>query len=102
MHDKAVITQVVYSAIDELNAQLPAGQQVAKTPDCALFGKHAALDSLGLVNLIVTVEGKVAEDLGAAVTLADERAMSRRNSPFRTVETLVDYIEELLSETVDA
>jgi len=30
--------------------------------------------------------------------LADEKAMSQRASPFRTVATVTDYIEKLLSE----
>ena len=35
------------------------------------------------------------EELGIAVTLADERAMSQTRSPFRTVQSLTDYIMTL-------
>jgi hypothetical protein len=32
------------------------------------------------------------------VVLADDRAMSRRNSPFRTVGTLAELLDERLAE----
>lgn len=63
-----------------------------------VFG-DGGLDSIGLVNLIVDLEadlsaGPESGGAGLTVTLADERAMSRSSSPFRTVSTLVDFIIE--------
>ena len=60
--------------------------------DTALFGSGGWLDSMGLVTLVVEVEQVLAERFGMQVTLADDRAMSQRSSPFRTVGTLVAYI----------
>lgn len=95
---RAAIVDSVFGAIDELNPQLEQRQQVVKDEATKLFGNGSTLDSLGLVNLILAVEQRISDDFEAAVTLADERAMSRRNSPFRSVESLIDYIEELLQE----
>ncbi|NJO91917.1 MAG: hypothetical protein HC831_25325 [Chloroflexia bacterium] len=50
---------------------------------------------MGLVNLIVDIEGLLADN-DIEVTLTSEKAMSQRNSPFRTVESLTDYIKELV------
>lgn len=58
----------------------------------ALFGSDGLLDSMGLVTLVVEVEQVLAEQFGMAMTLADDRAMSQRSSPFRSIGTLVDYI----------
>ncbi len=91
------ILQAIYTAIDEVNEQLPSGAQLAKSPDSILFGQSGALDSLGLVSLIVAVEQSVENELGATVTLADEKALSQRNSPFRSVSTLAEYIQQLLA-----
>ena len=63
--------------------------------DTVLLGKSSHFDSLGLVNYIVDVEQALDEELGVAVTLADERAMSQTRSPFRTVQALMDYIMTL-------
>lgn len=70
----------------------PSGPVDAET---VLLGKSSHFDSLGLVNYIVDVEQALDEDLGIAVTLADERAMSQTRSPFRTVQSLTDYIMAL-------
>lgn len=61
-----------------------------------LHGGETGLDSLSLVSLIVDVEGRVAQALGRQVVLADEKAMSQKNSPYRTVDTLVDFVVKCL------
>jgi acyl carrier protein len=63
-----------------------------------LIGRTAVLDSLGLVNLILDIEQRVNEELGLGITIADERAMSREKSPFKTVESLSEYVFLLLEE----
>lgn len=63
--------------------------------ETALFGPEGILDSLGLVALIVDVEEAIAERTGVAITLGDDRAVSQRSSPFRTVGSLAEYIATL-------
>jgi len=62
-----------------------------------LFGSEGLLDSLGLVTFIVSVEEALEDEFGISLVLADEKAMSRRTSPFSRVSYLVDYIIELLN-----
>lgn len=69
--------------------------------DTPLYGGEAGIDSLSLVRLIVAVEGAAARAFGRHVTLADERAMSMRHSPFRTVGSLAQLLHERL-EAADA
>lgn len=64
--------------------------------DTALFGGGSGLDSMGLVTLIADLEERLAEAFDQPLVLADERAMSRSRSPFRTVGALEDYICSLL------
>jgi len=92
MNEKDQVLEVLYAALEELNEQLPEEHRLEKSKNTVLFGEAGKLDSLGLVNLIVLVEQKIEETFGRPVTLADERAMSERNSPFRTVDTFADYI----------
>ncbi len=61
-----------------------------------LFGEGGALDSMALVNLIADVEEAVDAKWGRGIALADERAMSARRSPFRTVATLAAAVRERL------
>ena len=64
-----------------------------------LLGPGSTMDSMALVTLIVDVEQRLASDYDAVVTLASEAAMSRRQSPFRTVGAFADYIGELLKDS---
>jgi len=63
-----------------------------------LFGEGGLLDSMGLVTLVIDVEQRLHKRYALALHLADERAMSRRSSPFRRIDTLADYILTLISE----
>lgn len=96
MVDYDRVLQIILEAIDEVNESLPAGQRVEKSPSATLFGDAGGLDSIGLVNLIVAVEHAVDEQFGVRVVLADEKAMSRRTSPFRSVTTLCEHVTALL------
>lgn len=63
-----------------------------------LFGRGTSLDSLAFVSLLVDVEQQVNEQLSILITLADDRALSQKKSPFRTIRSLTDYICMLIQE----
>jgi D-alanine--poly(phosphoribitol) ligase subunit 2 len=92
------VVDAINSAVDDLNEILDADERLGKSPDEALIGKDAKLDSLGLVNLIVLVEEKIQQKFGVGITLVDERAMSQSKSPFRTLGSLAEFVEEQLNE----
>lgn len=93
------LDSILHEALLEFNATRPHLPPVVADFNQPLFGSGGQVDSLGLVNLIVTVEQQLESKLGAAVTLASERAMSQRNSPFQTLATLRDYVVTLLNES---
>ncbi len=93
------IVELILTTIDEVNELLPADRQLERSVDTVVFGGDGKLDSLGLVTFIVAVEQKIAETFNVTVTLADEKAMSQRNSPFRNVGALAGYIKKLLAES---
>jgi acyl carrier protein len=66
------------------------------TADTPLVGAGRVVDSIGLVTLIVDVENRVAEHANRPISLMDDRAMSQTRSPFRTVGTLAEYVQELI------
>ena len=90
--------KIIHMAIDEFNELTDIDSQLSKTNDTVLFGSGTVLDSLGLVNLITAVEQSIEDSLDVTIELANERAMSRRHSPFKTVGSLVAYVEELLED----
>lgn len=94
MSYKERVLGVIYQAIDELNGQLE--EDLVQAPETALYGQEGPLDSLELVNLIVATEEYLDDEFDVVLTLADEKAMSQKQSPFRTVDSLADYICSLL------
>lgn len=95
---KNKIIQALYATIDEINELNPEEGQLEKSIDTVLLGAKGTLDSLGLVNFIIASEEKIEDEFEISITLADERAMSKSDSPFRTIGTLSNYIEILLLE----
>ena len=67
-------------------------------PNTVLFGPGGVLDSLGLVSLVLDLEQAIETRFDVVVTLADQRAMSRDRSPFRSVRALADYALERVQE----
>ena len=100
MIDGEKVLQAIFDAIDEINEQRPEEQRLEKSADTVLFGESGTLDSLGLVNFIVAVEQRLEDVFGASLALADEKAMSLKNSPFRSVKTLAEYASSLMGEDV--
>jgi len=92
------ILEIIYQAIDEINTERDVADQLTKTETTVILGSDGKLDSLGLVNLIVSLEEAINDTLDIEITLADERAMSLESSPFKTVASLADYIQVLVAE----
>jgi len=89
------VTESVRRAVAEFNQ----GEErpLSDAPTTVLLGPEGAVDSLGLVRLVMTVERQVEDDFGVAVSLTDEKAMSQRNSPFRNIGSLVEYVVTCLN-----
>ena len=64
--------------------------------DTPLFGAEGILDSLGLVTVLTAVEQAIEDRYDVLLVLADEKAFSQKNSPFRTVNSLAEYTSQLL------
>jgi D-alanine--poly(phosphoribitol) ligase subunit 2 len=96
MHNKVV--KLIVAQANELNEQMANKIPIEQGINAHLYGNQATLDSVGLVTLIVAVEQAIEDEFDATITLADEKAMSQKNSPFRTIGTLADYIVSLLNE----
>ena len=96
--NKKKVVQIIFYAVEEINEQLPQQQQLGQSTKTVLFGKDGKLDSLGLVTLLVIIEQNIEDEFDVSITIADEKAMSQKRSPFRTIGTLADYIDMLLRE----
>lgn len=90
------ILELVLEIVREMGEEQECDELIEATENTRLFGGY--LDSMGIVFLVSDLEQKISEDLGIDLVLADERAMSQKTSPFRSVKTLTKYVQTLIDE----
>nr|WP_319393019.1 hypothetical protein [uncultured Desulfobacter sp.] len=83
----------IVACIERLNMGLVESGQITIEPDHVLFGEGSHLDSMGLLNLLMDLEDGF-DDQGIQITILDDHALSQKNSPFRTISGLSQYILE--------
>jgi acyl carrier protein len=88
---EAAVQNVVLEAMRLANLARDTGAQLDVSAEAPIFGPDSALDSLGLVALLLDIEDGL-RAIGCDVVLSDERAMSQKRSPFRSVPALTAYI----------
>lgn len=93
---REIISKLVFDCINQYQEDLDKKIDISEGEQTRLFGGNGQLDSLALVSLIVNIEEAIETELGVSLILADEKAMSRRTSPFSRISNLIDYIEELI------
>jgi acyl carrier protein len=95
---KEEVIEIVVSNVKSLVDTLPEEQKFEVDQNTILFGNGSNIDSLSLVSIIVDLESIFSNDYNLEISLTDDRAMMRKTSPFDSIITLVDYIDELISE----
>src|SRR4029453_1030288 len=98
MNEPENIVAAIYRAVDWINGELSPDRQLIKAPETRLLGSQSVLDSMRLVSLIIAIEREMEDTFGVALTLADERALSMKESPFRSIQSLADYIALRINE----
>lgn len=91
------IGAVVKQAVAEINETFPE-TSLKYDGSTKLMDSGANVDSLALVSLFISIEGKIEAEAGKKITLVNEDSFSRAESPFRDIASLQTYIDELLSE----
>jgi acyl carrier protein len=90
--------QIVFDAINQVNALRKKNAQIPKDETARLGGQNGVLDSLGLVNLIVAVEESAEDLLGEELILGQDSSVMQQGA-FATVGTLIQRVDTLLEES---
>lgn len=98
MISRANASEIVLLSLQEVFAQAGTDAPANLSDDTVLVGNDAVIDSLGVVALIVEVEQRLEAGHNISVVLANDKAMSAKNSPFRTVGVLTDHVIAMAQE----
>ncbi len=92
------IIELITKEIQDFNETLDIAINLDKGKDSVLFGQGSSLESVDFVSLIINIEQAVSDNFDKDISLVDARAMSQKNSPFRSIGSLAEYINKLLEE----
>ncbi len=98
METRNLALEIVTTVVQDMSGELAYPSLRNVSPETPLFGGPDGIDSLSLVRIVAEVEREAEQKAGKRVVLADERAMSMRHSPFRSVTSLADLLAERLGE----
>lgn len=98
---REVVMQCIQDALTNVLETRSVPQIADLSESTPLFGERGCLDSMGLVMLIIDVEQWINDNSEQSLVLVDAKAMSRRNSPFRSIGTMLDFIMDKVMETKD-
>jgi len=97
---KNVYFEIVEKAVDEVNQGLGEGHPlIKKDQGTILMGVGSDVDSLMLVNILVTSERLVSEILGKEIAVIDESSLDSSESPFATLGSLARHLGRLVENS---
>lgn len=90
-------SEIINIAINEINESSDDGILIVNDPKTLLLSEGSDVDSLTLVNLLITIERVAEEQTGKTITLVDESTLEAEKSPFSNIESLTLYLTSLIS-----
>ena len=85
------ILRTIFEVVDEVNKMLPEERRLQKLSDTFLAGDSGNLDSLGLINFIVELEGRLQKDFGLTMNLIELLEMPEE--PMKSIDRLAKFIK---------
>lgn len=95
---KEQIKNILKEAIEELNEQLDDDEKIEYSDSTRFIGSQASISSISFVTLVSIIEELIEDKLDKTIHLVNEKAFSSKRSPFYSIETMTEYIEELIKE----
>jgi acyl carrier protein len=92
--DSKRVEELISASLVQLRKDLALPELESISGSTPILGGDSDLDSMAVVHLIVELEGRLEEAFGKNWILADERALSRKRSPFRSVADLSAFVIE--------
>lgn len=93
-----MIENLILEKLREIGEESNNKALINASIETSLYGSNRNMDSLTLVRFISEMEDAIYDNYNIEVVIANEKAMSMKNSPFLTVTTFEKYLKELIEE----
>ena len=90
-----MIKDIVLKAVKSVNKELKNKDLKVVSEETILFEK---LDSMAILDLILEIEDNIQKEYGKYIQVADDTMMDAIKTPFKTVGTLIEFIEVKVSQ----
>lgn len=91
---KEKVEEIVFNIIKNNTEDLNIG---SINYDTLLLSEGSAIDSMTIVSIVVDLESELTDAFQKEISLSDDKAMSRKISPYDNVKNLIEYVIELLN-----
>lgn len=95
---KEKLKQIIIDSIEEVNDLREHKIDINQLEELVFYGVNGVFSSMGLVNFLSTIEDNIDDKFDFQITLASEKALSKKTSPFSSLSSLIEYILELVRE----
>ena len=94
-HDQNEITQLIINAVTSV---LEQDEDAPKnlSADTELVGEDSILDSIGVIELVTSLEEAIEEKHGIVISLFDDEVLFDAEGPFNRISKLARHITEVL------
>ena len=92
------ISEILKQSITLFNNNSDNEYNLKYSDSSILFGKGGSLDSIGLVNFVVSIEEVIENVTGETIVLGEDIALGNENNPFSTIASFENYLFNLLKD----
>ncbi len=92
---KDQIIKLIYKSIEEYNLSVTKERRLELELNTVLYGNNSQLDSLGLANLLLSVENQFNMDYKKELCMVDSAIQIEPINPFLNVDSLATFLKEL-------
>jgi acyl carrier protein len=93
---KDEILNIVLQQLKEIGEEQEIDELINCKANTPVYARNGTIDSITLVYLVTELEEAVELKFDEIITLVDEKAMSQKISPFRSANSLADYMLKLI------
>ena len=87
--------EIILEAIANINEELKIQELQSVDENTQIF---ELLDSLGTLDLILELESMLEDETGEYIAIANEHSMDKDKTPFKTLETLQEYVDTRIKD----
>ena len=90
------VWEIFTAVIEDFNAGVEDNDKLIIERSTKLFGPGSSVDSMSLVNIVLSFEDRLFDVYDVEVSLSDDEALNQSKSPYESLGLLSEYATKIL------